>query len=72
MHDFTMPQWAIDRVIARRGSEHPNADMDPARTALVVIDLQNAFMLEGVGREGEGTQAYRKCATRRGGACAWR
>jgi ureidoacrylate peracid hydrolase len=48
MHDFTMPQWAIDRVVARRGSEHPNADMDPTRTALVVVDLQNAFMLEGV------------------------
>ena len=48
MHDFTMPQWAVDRVVKRRGCEHPNADMDPARTALVVIDLQNAFMLEGV------------------------
>jgi ureidoacrylate peracid hydrolase len=48
MHDFAMPQWAIDRVVARRGSQHPNADMDPGRTALVVVDLQNAFMLEGV------------------------
>lgn len=48
MHDFTLPQWAIDRVIARRGSEHPNAEMESSRTALVVVDLQNAFMLEGV------------------------
>lgn len=48
MHPFTMPQWAIDRQLARKGVEHPNADMDPKRTALIVVDMQNAFMLEGV------------------------
>lgn len=37
------------RVLERRGSVHCFADLDPARTALVVIDLQNAFMLDGVG-----------------------
>jgi ureidoacrylate peracid hydrolase len=45
MHDFTMPQWAIDRVMQRRGKLHVHDDMDPRRTALVVVDLQNGFMV---------------------------
>ena len=38
----------IDHVVARRGTPHPHANLDPARTALIVVDLQNGFMLEGV------------------------
>jgi ureidoacrylate peracid hydrolase len=34
----------VDRVVRRRGTEHPLASFDPARTALVVIDMQNAYM----------------------------
>ena len=49
MHDVRIPQSVIDRVVARRGREHCFADLDPAKTALVVVDMQNAFMLEGVG-----------------------
>ena len=45
----TIPDFIVERVIARRGAEHCFADFDPARTALVVIDLQNAFMDEAVG-----------------------
>jgi ureidoacrylate peracid hydrolase len=45
MHDFTMPQWAIDRVMQRRGKLHIFDDIDPRRTALVVVDLQNGFMV---------------------------
>jgi ureidoacrylate peracid hydrolase len=45
MHDFTMPQWAIDRVLQRRGKLHVHDDMDPRRTALIVVDLQNGFMV---------------------------
>jgi ureidoacrylate peracid hydrolase len=45
MHDFTMPQWAIDRVMQRRGKLHVFDDMVPRRTALVVVDLQNGFMV---------------------------
>jgi ureidoacrylate peracid hydrolase len=45
MHDFTMPQWAIDRVMQRRGKLHVHNDMDPRRTALIVVDLQNGFMV---------------------------
>ncbi len=45
MHQFTMPQWAIDRVRARRAKLHIFDDMDPRKTALVVVDLQKGFML---------------------------
>jgi ureidoacrylate peracid hydrolase len=45
----TIPDAIVERVIARRGAEHCFADLDPVRTALVVIDLQHAFMTDGVG-----------------------
>jgi ureidoacrylate peracid hydrolase len=35
-------------VVARRGREHIHDDLDPSRTALVVVDMQNAFMMPGV------------------------
>ncbi len=44
MHPFTMPQWAIDRVLARRPRLHAHDDLDPRKTALIVVDLQNGFM----------------------------
>ena len=48
MHAFSLPQSVIDRVIERRGREHVYDDLDPAKSALVVVDMQNAFMLPGV------------------------
>jgi len=48
MHKLSIPQSVTDRVIARRGREHIHDDLDPAKTALVVVDMQNAFMLSGV------------------------
>ena len=48
MHTLSIPQSVVDRVIARRGREHVYEDLDPAKTALVVVDMQNAFMLPGV------------------------
>jgi ureidoacrylate peracid hydrolase len=45
----TIPDAVVQRVIARRGGEHCFADLDPARTALVVVDLQRGFMDESVG-----------------------
>ena len=48
MHTLSIPRSVIDRVIEKRGREHVYADLDPARTALVVVDMQNAFMLPGV------------------------
>jgi len=48
MHTLSIPQSVVDRVVARRGREHVHDVLDPARTALVVVDMQNAFMLPGV------------------------
>jgi ureidoacrylate peracid hydrolase len=48
MHQFSVPQSVIDRVVARRGREHVCENLDPAKTALIVVDMQNAFMLPGV------------------------
>jgi ureidoacrylate peracid hydrolase len=48
MHKVSIPQTVIDRVVARHGREHVHADLVPSRTALVVVDMQNAFMLPGV------------------------
>jgi ureidoacrylate peracid hydrolase len=38
----------VERVIARRGREFVYDNLDPRKTALVVVDMQNAFMLPGV------------------------
>jgi ureidoacrylate peracid hydrolase len=48
MHKTAIPQSVIDRVIKRRGRAHIHDDLDPAKTALIVVDLQNAFMLPEV------------------------
>ena len=48
MHKLAIPQSVIDRVVARHGREHIHDDLDPKKTALVVVDMQNAFMLPGV------------------------
>jgi len=48
MHAFAIPQSVIARVIERRGREHVYDDVDPAKSALLVVDMQNAFMLPGV------------------------
>ena len=45
----TIPDAIVQRVIERRGAEHCFADLDPTRTALVVIDLQHAFMNDTIG-----------------------
>jgi ureidoacrylate peracid hydrolase len=45
MHKVSIPQSVIDRVVARHGREHVHEDLVPARTALIVVDMQNAFML---------------------------
>ena len=44
MHPITLPQDVQDRVIARRGKLHIYEEIDPKRTALVVIDMQNIFL----------------------------
>ena len=49
MNWFEVSAGVTQRVIARTGTEHPHADLDPKRTALIVVDLQNAFMDDAVG-----------------------
>lgn len=48
MHKVSIPQSIIERVVARRGREHVFDNINSGKTALVVIDMQNAFMLPGV------------------------
>ena len=48
MHAFTMPPHIVSRVLKKRGTVHAFDNIDPRTTALVVIDLQNAFMMAGV------------------------
>jgi ureidoacrylate peracid hydrolase len=48
MHEIRIAQWAIDRTLERRGRLHVHADLDPRKTALIVVDLQNGFMVEEV------------------------
>ena len=49
MHPFTIPQEVSARVVARCGTPHPFATLHGHRTALVVVDMQNAFMDPAVG-----------------------
>jgi ureidoacrylate peracid hydrolase len=48
MNKTTIPDWVKTRVIARRGKPHVFSDMVAQRTAMVVVDLQNGFMMDGV------------------------
>src|SRR5579872_6108415 len=48
MHKFAIPQSITARVIERRGREHVYDDLDPSKCALLVVDMQNAFMLPGI------------------------
>lgn len=45
MHNVKIPDYIVERVIDRRGKEHSHADLNPATTALIVVDLQNGFMV---------------------------
>ncbi|HWK97127.1 MAG TPA: isochorismatase family cysteine hydrolase [Pseudolabrys sp.] len=47
MHEFSLPSDLIEGVTKRTGRAHPFDVMDPAKTALVVIDMQNYFMKPG-------------------------
>jgi ureidoacrylate peracid hydrolase len=49
MHPLAIPPEIAARVVARCGTEHPFADLDPARTAFVVIDMQVAFIDPAIG-----------------------
>jgi ureidoacrylate peracid hydrolase len=48
MNRTQIPDWVKKRVLDRRAKFHVFDDMVPARTALVVVDMQNGFLMDGV------------------------
>jgi ureidoacrylate peracid hydrolase len=47
MHNVTVRKEIIDRVLQRRGRYHLFDRLEPARTALLIIDMQQAFCAPG-------------------------
>ena len=47
MHSYAIPASVKDRVIRRQGKLVSHDTIDAARTALVVVDMQNYFVAEG-------------------------
>ena len=45
-HQMEIPQYVIDRIIAKRGKLNVFDQFDPRETALIVIDMQNFFVAE--------------------------
>jgi ureidoacrylate peracid hydrolase len=56
MHKVTVRQEIIDRVLARRGRYHWFEELDPRRTSLVVIDMQELFCEPGAAAEVPGSR----------------
>ena len=57
MHDVTIPRETLESVERRRGVLHPFARFEPARAALVVVDMQNTFVAPGGLAEVPGARA---------------
>jgi ureidoacrylate peracid hydrolase len=51
LHKVEIRREIVDRVLARRGKLHLFDALDPRRTALLVIDMQNAFVAPGAPME---------------------
>ena len=47
MHNVSIRQHIVDRVVARRGDIHWFNELDPRKTALLIIDMQITFCLPG-------------------------
>ena len=73
LHPFEMPQYVLDRVMAKRGRRHVFDRFDPSETALLVIDMQNYYVAE-VGTARAIVPNINRLATemrQRGGAVVW-
>jgi ureidoacrylate peracid hydrolase len=57
MHKVNVRQEIVDRVLARRGRYHWFDELDPRRTALVIIDMQELFCAPGAPAEVPGSRA---------------
>ena len=51
MHDIAIRQEIVERVLARRNKYHLFESLDPARTAFVIVDMQNTFVEPGAPAE---------------------
>ncbi len=47
MHALSIPPHVRERVVRRAGRPHPFDAMEPAKTAFVVVDMQNYFVKPG-------------------------
>src|SRR5882762_11429944 len=47
MHELSIPADLVSRVTERAGRPHPFDVIEPAKTAFVVVDMQNYFMKPG-------------------------
>lgn len=47
MHKVSIRKHIVDRVVARRGDVHWFTEFDPAKSALLIIDMQNTFCQPG-------------------------
>ena len=47
MHKINIPAYVDERALQRRGRVKIYDQIDPARTAHIVVDLQNGFMAPG-------------------------
>ena len=45
-HNVEVPDYVIERIMAKRGKLHVFDKFDPTKTALIVIDMQNFFVAE--------------------------
>ena len=45
-HDVKIPDYVIERIMAKRGRREVFDSFDPAKTALLVVDMQNFYVAE--------------------------
>lgn len=78
MHPYRIPEALAARLVTRRGRVHPFESVAAQRTALVVIDMQNAFCAPGMPLEvpaargiGANINALAQAVRAAGGLVAW-
>ncbi|MSO65813.1 MAG: cysteine hydrolase [Alphaproteobacteria bacterium] len=79
MHRFEIPSEVAERVVKRRGKLHAYDSFAAATTALLVVDMQNAFVKAGAGHAYVATAAstcpninrLAQAMRERGGTVVW-
>lgn len=78
MHPYRIPEALAARLATRRGRVHPFESLSAQRTALVVIDMQNAFCAAGMPLEvpaargiGANINALAQAVREAGGLVVW-